>query len=162
MSVRLHHPLFASCNYVVELAQPMPPGARPCFACSRKDAPITHMNKAIHLRLDSNGDVFVAEGIYELLRKVPTMAGLEVVPGRNPPPQVVGALEQPTQYLILPHGQRYVPGWNKYQAEQRMQKPFEPVAEMIQESVDRKVTAARAEKRTIYIMGRQHGRDVVR
>lgn len=153
-SIRLHHPLFTNCNYVVELAQPMPPGARPCFACSRKDAPLTHKNKAIHLRLDHNGDVFVAPGILELLRTVPTMAGLEVVPGRNAPAQIVGAVEQLTQRIVYPNGEKYVPGWNQYEAEQRMQRPFEPVAEKIQEAADRQRTAALAQKRRRFIMGR--------
>jgi hypothetical protein len=162
-SIRLHHPTFASCNYVVELSQPMPPAhTRTCFACSRKDAPVTHRNKAIHLRLDQNGDTFVAPGILALLRTVPTMAGLEVAPGRNAPAQIVGAVEQPKQLVILPNGTRYVPGWNKYQAEKRMQDPFEPVVNEYLERVDRATTKLLAEKRSIYIMGRRkHGRDSV-
>lgn len=133
----------------------MPVEARPCFACSRQDAPVTHKYKAIHLRLDHGGDVFVSEGIYQTLLTVPTMAGLEVVPGRNAPSQIIGAVEQPTQRIVFPNGEKYVPGWNKYQAEQRMQRPLEPIAEKIQEMVDRKATAALAQKRSLFIMGRR-------
>lgn len=150
-SVRLHHPTFASCNYVVELPQEMPFGHnRECFTCKQ-----VHRNKSIHLRLDANGDVFVAEGILALLRTVPGMAGLEVVPGRNAPGQIVGAIAQPTQLIYLPNGTKYVPGWNKYQAEQRMQKPFEPWAEAVAEHFDRKDTAAKAEKRSLFIFGKR-------
>ncbi len=148
-SVRLHHPLYASCTYVVEL-QNKYPVPKACPSCKE-----VHVHKAIHLRLDSQGDVFVAEGILELLRKVPTMAGLEVVPGRNAPAQTIGAIAQPTQYIILPNGTKYTPGWNKYKAGERMQKPFEPWAEALAERFDRIAVAARAEKASTFILGRR-------
>jgi hypothetical protein len=154
-SVKLHHPRFANVNYVVELRQPMPKEHNaPCFACSRKGAPLIHANKSIHLRLDANGDVFVAPGILKLLRKVPTMAGLEVVPGRNAPPQLVGAVAQPTQDIVLAGQRFYVPGFNKYKAGERMQEPFIPVANAIAEKADRAAVAKRAEKQKTFIFGR--------
>jgi hypothetical protein len=148
-SVRLHHPLFTNVNYVVELQQKYET-PYDCFACK-----LVHVNKAIHLRLDDNGDVFVAEGIFKLLQKVPTMAGLEVVDGRNAPPQVIGAVGQPTQDIVLANQRFYVPGFNKYQAGERMQKPFQPVADAIAEKIDRAVVAKRAEKQSTFIMGRR-------
>lgn len=148
-SVRLHHPTFASCNYVVELAQKYE-SPYDCFSCKQ-----VHLHKAIHLHLDANGDVFVAEGILELLRTVPTMAGLEVVPGRNAPGQVIGAVEQPKQHIILPTGTKYVPGWNKYEAAERMQKLFEPIVEQHLERVDRVATKVLAEKKRTFILGRR-------
>jgi hypothetical protein len=150
-SVRLHHPRLASCTYVVELPQSMPEAhSRECFTCKQ-----VHARKALHLRLDDRGDVFVAEGILALLRTVPTMGGLEVHDGRNAPPQFVGALELPTQHIILPHGEKYVPGFNKYEAGERMQRPFQPLADAMAEWKDRNETAKRAEKATTFILGRR-------
>ena len=154
-SVRLHHPTFASCNYVVEL--PWQPSAQvdPCNACSQKDRPLVHQYKALHLRLDENGDVFVADGIFRLLQRVPLMAGFEVVAGRNAPPQFVGAIELPTQRIVNANEEFYVPGRTKYQARDRMQKPFQPIVEKLLEAVDRKATAKTAEKRTIFTLGKR-------
>jgi hypothetical protein len=150
-SVRLHHPTLRSCNYVVELPQDMPEThARECFSCK-----VVHARKSIHLRLDAHGDVFVADGILALLRTVPTMAGLEVVPGRNAPGQVIGAVAQDTTEVVLAGQRFYVPGFNKYKAGERMQRPFQPVADAIAEKRDRIAVAKRAERATTFLMGRK-------
>lgn len=161
-SVRVHHPTFKSApgsrlTYVVELAtQPMPLGhTRACYACSQPDKPVVHQFKSIHLRLDENGDTFVSPGIVELLRTVPMMAGLKVIPGRNAPPQLVGAVEQAKQEIILPTGVHYVPTVSKENAVERMRRPFEPVVEAIQEKQDRIATAAKAERSSTFILGRR-------
>ena len=129
----------------------------PCNACSQPDRPLVHTHKALHLRLDEHGDVFVAEGIFKLLQRVPLMAGLEVVEGRNAPPQFVGAIELPTQRIVNATKEFYVPGRNKYEARDRMQRPFQPLLEAAELVQDKKKTAALAEKRTIYIMGKRKG-----
>lgn len=154
-SVRLHHPLFASCNYVVELHWQKSDSSDACNACSQPDMPMVHEYKSLHLRLDENGDVFVADGILKLLQRVPGMAGLEVVPGRNAPPQFVGAIELPTQHIVNANKEFYVPGRTKYQARDRMQKPFQPLVDKVLEKIDRKKTAEKAEKSKTFIMGRR-------
>lgn len=153
-SIRLHHPMFSSCNYVVELPwQPTQPGySDACNACSQKDRPLVHKFKALHLRLDQNGDVFVADGIYQLLQRVPEMAGLQRVEGGNAPPQFVGAIELPTQRIVNAEREFYVPGRTKYEARDNMQKPFRGLLDKLQEAVDRKATLERAAKRTIHII----------
>ena len=143
-------------TYAVELAW-LPGPARACNACSQPGAPQVHAHKTIHLRLDENGDTFVAPGILELLRRVPGMAGLEVVPGTQAaPPQFVGAVESPKQEIIMPNGSsHYVPGKSPAEAVELMRRPFQPYVEAVREKQDRAVTAARMEKRTLFIMGRR-------
>lgn len=159
-SIRLHHPRYKSrdgvnITYAVELPWiQMPYNIRQCNACSQPETPLYHKFKTIHLRLDSNGDTFVAPGILELLRKVPGMAELEVMPSTGAPKQFVGALEQGPQQIILPDRNHYVPRVTKDDATVRMRRPWQPVVERIREKQDRQKTAALAEKRTIYIMGR--------
>lgn len=173
-TIRLHHPVYKAppgglLNYAVELAfWPMPAGARPCFACSvppngqDPGREVIHAYKTLHLRLDSAGDVFVAPGILELLNKVPTRAGLEISNEvNNAPGQKVGAVEQPTVLTINAsqngpgHSNFYVPGRTQQEAEKVVQAPFKAMLEPIAEKHDRQVTAAKAEKRTIYVMGRR-------
>lgn len=162
-SVRLHHPQFRSSadsrlTYAVELAdKPMPAGhSRACNACSQPERPVVHSFKTIHLRLDENGDTFVSPDILALLRTVPTMAGLEVVPGTQAaPPQNIGAVEQPKQEIILPTGGHYVPGRSKEDATVRMRKPYQPLVEAIREKLDREATAARMERSSTFIFGRR-------
>ena len=158
-SVRLHHPTLASCTYAVELAfQPMPAlYSRACNACSRPNAPLVHQYKTIHLRLDAAGDVFVAPGIAELLKKVPTMAGLSVVPGRNAPPQTVGAVDQKESLIVLAGREFYVPTSTKHDAIDRMRRPFQPIVEAIREKKDRVATAAKAERSSTFILGKRRG-----
>lgn len=155
-SVRLHHPQFASCNYVVELPELRTASVlRACFACSRPNAPVTHQYRAIHLRLDAAGDVFVAPGILELLKKVPTMAGLEVVPGRNAPAQLVGAVDSREDRIVLAGREFFVPKSTKHDAVARMRRPFQPYVEAVREKLDRAATAAKAERSSTFILGKR-------
>lgn len=72
--VRLHHPFLRSCvftitNYAVRLVAPMY-----CWSCSgapegQSQRPIIHEFKTFHLTIDAVGDVVVAEGIYELMKR---------------------------------------------------------------------------------------------
>lgn len=132
-SIRLHHPTLASCNYVVEMPQRYPTPYE-CPSCR-----LTHIHKAIHLRLDEHGDVFVAEGIYELLQTV-GLAGMEfanVV--HDAPPQVIGAVELPKTETITSNGHKrfWVPGRTKYESRDLMLKPFQPLFDAIAEIRDR-------------------------
>ena len=156
--VRLHHPHFASCTFVVELPK-LYPEPYDCPSCK-----MTHLYKSIHLRLDANGDVLVNKGVYQTLLQV-NLAGMQMMNEvREPPPLYVGAVEQPkyeTQTAPL-NGQNqrfYLPGSTKYESQDRMQKPFKPLLEKIAEVIDRKETAAKAEKRSIHVLNgrRKHG-----
>lgn len=159
-SVRLHHPTLRNANYVVELEQKYEdPAGYDCPKCNRgrlsfgPEDRLIHYNKAIHLDLDENGDCFVHPDILLLLRKVPTMAGLEVVnETENAPPVFIGAVAAPPQETVLLSGQQfYIPGRTKWEAD-RITTDFwkRQILEPLAEQHDRKVTAARAEKRTIF------------
>lgn len=98
--IRLHHPQYRAAegttiNYVVETPQEYPVPYN-CPACG-----VQHDRKAIHLRLDSNGDVIVSQQVYEALLTVPTMAGLvlenEV---SNPPDLFIGAVDRDKERII--------------------------------------------------------------
>ena len=152
ISIRLHHPTFASINYVVEMPQRYPTPYQ-CPSCRT-----THTHKAIHLRLDEHGDVFVAQGIYELLQTV-GLAGMEfanVV--ENAPPQFVGAVEQLRRETYTSNGHKrfWVPGRTKYESRDLMRKPFIPILDAVAEKVDRKATAEKAKKRRLFILGRRN------
>ena len=150
-SVRLHHPAFASCTYVVELPQDyLEPGGYDCPTCG-----VAHQRKAIHLHLDAQGDVFVAEGIYELLLQV-GLAGMEVSNAvDNAPTQRIGAVEVPTREIYTVDSRFYVPGRTKYESADIMQKPFQPLADKIAEGIDREATAKKMQKRSTFLLGRR-------
>ena len=123
--IRLHHAAFASCTYVVELPQ-LYPQPYQCPSCGKQ-----HDRKAIHLNLDSEGDVIVSTEIYEKL-KTAFMAGLELANEiDNPPPLEVGAVDMPTKLIIevpLNADQKsadfYVPGQTKYQGRDKVEAGF--------------------------------------
>ncbi len=93
--VRLHHPMLASCTLVIETELEYPV-AYDCPSCGK-----SHERKAIHLRLDSAGDVIVAPQILAELKKLPVMAGLEVANEvAKPPPLLIGAVERPQTEVI--------------------------------------------------------------
>ena len=111
--------------YVVELPTPFASGrSKDCPTCLK-----THAAKSLHLRLDSNGDVFVTPGVLETLKTV-FLAGLEIMNEvEKPPPLVLGAVDQPTLYLVenrinksLTAMPWYIPGRNKYENAERMSK----------------------------------------
>ncbi len=149
--VRLHHPTFVSCNFVVELQTLYDdPNGYDCPTCK-----LNHRNKAIHLRLDSNGDVIVAEGVYEKLLTV-GLAGMEAVNQiAKPPPMNVGAVDIPTQEIKLGDRRFYVPGRTKYESSAITEKPLRELIDPLVEKWDRKVTAERAKKKRSFILGRR-------
>ena len=157
MSVRLRHPTFRNCNFVVELATPLHnPAGKFCPKCNRgrsPDDPIIHKNKSIHLDLDSEGQCFVADGILELLRKVPNMAGLEVLNETfNAPGQMVGAVAAPQQETVIPGRQPfYIPEKTKWEAD-RLVTDFwvKQLLTPLVERFDRAGLAARRAKKKTY------------
>lgn len=87
--VRLAHPKAQGGLYLVEdLSRPYP---RPlyCATCSSAlRAEIAHHVKTYHLTLDGGGTVIVSTGIYERLKKIPGLGGLQLVNSvADPPPQ---------------------------------------------------------------------------
>lgn len=165
-SVRLRHPqlrapLGGRLNYVVELAWQKNASTDACNRCSRPNDPVVHGYKTLHLDLDEEGYTYVHPGILNLLRRVPTMAGLEIVNELdNAPPLVIGAVEQPKLLTVNsteagPGHDLYVPGRTQQEAEKRVQAPIIELLEPLVEAYDRKVTAERAEKRSIFVMGRR-------
>lgn len=154
-SVRLHHPTFASCNYVVELPQALLAGAKLCPTCSRPDKPVSHEQKALHLVLDSNGDCFIDPAVLVTLRQVPTMAGLVVVGDvTNAPPVRIGAVEGPRQEVITATTREWVPGRTQQESERIAQAPFIPALAALAEMYDRRLTARKADKQTTFVLGK--------
>lgn len=126
--VRLHHPSLFDCMYVVELGTPFA-NEQPkfCPTCLK-----SHARKSLHLKLDSNGDVFVTPGVLETLRTV-FLAGLEVVNEvEKPPPLSIGAVDQDKIYVLdhplnksLTAAPSYRKARTKYESEARMRKTLE-------------------------------------
>lgn len=94
--IRLHHPTLVSATLVVELEKEYHARKpRFCPTCEKD-----HDRKAIHLRLDDNGDVIVSPEVYESLKTV-YLAGMELVNEiEKPPTQLIGAVEQPKLYVV--------------------------------------------------------------
>ena len=168
--VRLHHPTLraaegATLTYVVELpldyATGNKPGARdrgnePCPTCSdpwgMTKKVVTHRRKALHLWIDAKGDVIVAPAIFEQLKTVPTMAGLVLVEEvKTPPPLRIGAVNRDKARIVTATSEHIAPSKHKYDAEKTMWAPLVPAMDEIRERLDRKETAKKAEKRTIFI-----------
>lgn len=150
--VRLHHPTFTSLTYVVETPQAIP-RPRLCNSCGK-----VHERKAIHLRLDPQGDVIVSRAVYAKLQTV-GLAGMQLSNEvKAPPPLIVGAVDQPGYKTIeaplAGNGQEfYQPGHTKYEARDRQLAPFLPLIEATMEKEDRIATAKRKEKRLIVPLG---------
>jgi hypothetical protein len=156
-SIRLHHPTLRNTNYAVELPGKLNQVPIDCNKCNRGRPEgaerIVHVNKVLHLDLDASGDCFIHPDILPLLQTVPTMAGLEVSNATENAPSVrVGAVEAPQQETVLADGRRfYIPARTKWEAD-RITTDFwkREVLTPLAEVYDRKATAERAEKRTIF------------
>jgi hypothetical protein len=140
------------------------PGGRdralaPCMTCGTP-----HRRKALHLRLDGNGDVIVAPDIYVSLlgSGVVGQVGspLEVVNEvAEPPPLSIGAVDRDKERIVaLPLNTdqtpetKVVPGSTKYEGEQRLWKPWVPIVDAAKERIDRIETKKTAERRRIFDM----------
>ena len=176
--IRLHatNPLLragegATTTFVVELPLEFrltKPGGRdrgsmPCQTCGTP-----HRRKAVHLRLDSNGDVIVAPDIYTSLLGVPGLLGapgstpapqLEVHNAvKDPPPLKIGAVDKAKERIVQQPlnqdktpAQAITPASTKYENEQRIWRPFVPIMDAERERLDRKETKARREKRRLFV-----------
>jgi len=126
--IRLHHPTLRASvgkklTYVVELPTPYL-RAYNCPTCSKY-----HANKAIHLDIDSKGDVIVSPEVLASLAPV-FYGGLEVANEiKKPPPQSVGAVGMTKREIVdaplnkdKKAADAYVPERTKYQSRDRMQK----------------------------------------
>lgn len=117
--VRLHHPTMRSTVLAVELDQPYPVPYI-CPLCTS-----VHMNKVIHLHLDSEGNTIVSEQVHAALRKVDSGMFTDN-PVASPPPLFVGDVEQPKREIVAAplntqNGHRkYVPGVTRAESRDRM------------------------------------------
>lgn len=156
----------ATTTFVVELPlefKLFKPGGRdranaPCNACGTP-----HRRKAIHLRLDGNGDVIVAPDIYLSLLGVVGLVGpqgsLTVVNEvKDPPPLVIGAVDKAKERIVgLPlntaetPAATITPASTKYENEQRIWKPYVPVMDAERERLDRIETKKKREKRRLFV-----------
>lgn len=158
--IRLHHPTLragegTTLTYVVELPlewEDVTPtrnrAAEPCPTCATP-----HARKALHLRLDSNGDVIVAVPIYEQLKQIPTMAGLELVNEiAAPPPLRIGAVHRDKARIVQATAEHIVPEQTRWDARDKIQAPFVPVLDELNTAIDKKLTKKKAEKRSIHAL----------
>lgn len=96
--VRLHHPTlrnvtYTITNYAVRLVIPMF-----CASCSggpegdpATPRSVVHEFKTLHLNIDALGDVWVHEGIFELMERNGLIEDLQPIRTKGaPPPQVIG------------------------------------------------------------------------
>jgi hypothetical protein len=128
--IRLHHPTLVApagglLTYVVELELEWASRrSRFCKMCSR-----VHDRKAIHLKVDANGDTIVSAAVLERLRTV-YLAGFEIVNDiAKPPTQYIGAVDQPTLLVVENKLNRdqtpepaYVPPITKYESRDRLHR----------------------------------------
>lgn len=155
--LRLHHPTLRSSEgstvtYVVELPQPYPV-VQSCPNCGKE-----HANKAIHLRLDGQGDVIVSVEVFEALRTA-FFGGMELVNEiASPPPLRIGAVDKDKERIVesplraQDAATKINPAETKYQGRDRIQAPFVPVIERLQERLDREEAARLREKRSMFII----------
>jgi hypothetical protein len=154
--IRLRHPALRAgegtrLTFVVELPQPYPV-AKQCPACLKP-----HANKAIHLRLDANGEVIVSREVYAALQTVPTMAGLELVDEvSNPPAQWIGAVAKDKERIVdaplsgQPAAEIITPARTRFESRDRLLEPFKPLIEAKEEQADREATKKLREQRTLF------------
>lgn len=141
VGIRLHHPVLRApangvLTYVVELEKEWA-ARRPrlCLHCSERQQDgtvirrVEHDRKAVHLKIDSNGDTVVSTDVLEKLRSV-FMAGFEVANEIvNPPTQYIGAIDQP-QLLVVENRLNadqnpepvYRPALTQYQSRDRLHR----------------------------------------
>jgi len=105
----------------VELEQEYPE-PYDCPSCSK-----IHNRKAVHLRLDADGDVIVSSPVYESL-KIVFFAGLEIMNEvEKPPVMTVGAVERPNIHVVEyslngQNGEFNRPGLTKYESRDILHK----------------------------------------
>lgn len=94
--VRLHHASLRNTAVVFELPdRPYPAGPYLCTTCQK-----AHVNKAVHLRLDNDGDVFVAEEALDNLRPFLGDEWKVLSLSSDVPPMVLGMNGQQEEFHI--------------------------------------------------------------
>lgn len=125
--IRLHHPVFTNCTYVVELDLPLVYPTH-CVECNTP-----HQKKSIHLRLDQNGDCIVSLDVLDQLR-TRALGGMEVVNEiQNPPAHRVGAVSVPKREVYTAHlnggqdpSRLWQPGKDKWESEEATLRTLKP------------------------------------
>ena len=136
-------------TFVVELPQ-VYPQPKMCPACSK-----VHANKAIHLRLDANGDVIVSPEVYGKLLGV-HLAGFELANEvKDPPPLFLGAVAKDKERIVeIPLNaqvqEQIAPGRTQYESRDLIQAPYAPIIEARQDKQERKVWKRKRQKQRIY------------
>ena len=102
--VRLRHPTARGGVYLVEdLGRPY---GQPlyCSACSSAlKSEVVHHVKTYHLALDGEGTVIVSEGIYDRIKAIPALGGLELMNEvAEPPPQRLEMNGRPENLPVVP------------------------------------------------------------
>jgi len=124
-----------------------------CVTCGK-----THLRKAIHLRLDHNGDVIVALPIYEALKEV-FMGGLELANEvKAPPPLLIGAVDKDKERIVEAplNGMKALdkinPAQTKYDGRARLEKPWIPLLDQLNLQLDQEKAASLREKRKLFVV----------
>ena len=124
--IRVSHPTLAGLTYVVETTARFPT-PKACPRCKRY-----HTYKSLHIGLGSDGTAIISPEAWEVLKTIPTNAGLSYVNEvPNPPPLNIGAVETPKTETVQQTLDGFnpffwVPGISKQVSEAKMLKPFQP------------------------------------
>lgn len=157
--IRLHHSLYkaavgSTLTYVVEVGAPYHKGFHDCPDCGKR-----HLRKALHLRLDHQGDVIVSKQVYDALQPRLALAGLTYANDvAKPPPLAIGAVEQSKREVIeLPMNldeapaPKHRPGKSKSESRAVIDKLIEPITTAKAEKADRIATAKRRAKSRTFV-----------
>ena len=109
--VRLRHPTARGGVFLVEdLARPY---GQPlyCAACSTAlQSDVVHHVKTYHLALDGEGTVIVSQGIYDRIKTIPALGGLELVNEvAEPPPQRLEMNGRAQRFAMVPDQRGFRP-----------------------------------------------------
>lgn len=83
--VRLHHPEFRNCTYVVTMYSRRYPTPYPCKICR-----VRHRYKCIHLLLDEHGNVVINDVLYDHMKADGILGVLEATKEVTPRPFAIG------------------------------------------------------------------------
>jgi hypothetical protein len=161
--IRFHHRYLAGVMFVIELDEPtLDPNFRhDCPTCKS-----THTRNSLHIRIDATGHAMIVDGISQQNWARLMAAGFEVSNRvDHPPPVEIGAVPQPKLEIVTqtirpadPERRAYVPAIDKNASAEVMRKPFQPLVDRELERRDRKATAKKAEKRTLFDLGKRRSK----
>ncbi len=97
-AVYLHHPFFRNCTYTVEIPNSPYSEPYPCGLCNQ-----FHMFKTYHFNLNENGDVCVAQAVWDYMKELDIGGDLKATREVMPLPTVLNLGNQPVigQYTII-------------------------------------------------------------